>query len=344
MEEIKNLFVKHFGFYPDIISTTEHAYISPPSRIISSLLELSKFSNKKILRVVMTDTFAVPPEKSVRQICLPHLLNKNIFLLNFSESQENFIKKFKEDKENLKKILFKKLIFSSKEKQNYIDLINLYNEVFENIKIFDSVNVYNDIIKAYVDSFELNILNKWLRGTYLIGIDSAKVRIFLKDVFEILCKNDAVGVELFGKYLEEKKRLKIKDANNDIKIISWNKYLEELQNISNTYYISTEIILYVYSYGVGSHFGNDYGVVSDINHIQNSNNLLQITEHNKDFSFKIEEQNIEFHHVNTMKNNLNFSQKMYKTINTLPELYVVFGKENLKNRLKLAQGASKTTS
>src|SRR3989338_6489340 len=50
MEEIKNLFIKHFGFYPDIISTTEHAYISPPSRIISSLMELSKFSGKKILK------------------------------------------------------------------------------------------------------------------------------------------------------------------------------------------------------------------------------------------------------------------------------------------------------
>ena len=38
MEEIKNLFVKHFGFLPDVISTTEHAYISPPSRIISIVL------------------------------------------------------------------------------------------------------------------------------------------------------------------------------------------------------------------------------------------------------------------------------------------------------------------
>lgn len=79
MEEIKKLFIKHFGFYPDIISTTEHAYISPPSRIISSLIELSKFSSQKILRIVMTDTFAVPPEKIIKQICIPHLLNNFFF-------------------------------------------------------------------------------------------------------------------------------------------------------------------------------------------------------------------------------------------------------------------------
>jgi hypothetical protein len=79
MEEIKNLFVKHFGFLPDIISTTEHAYVSPPSRIISSLRELAKFSNKKILRLILTDTFCVHPESYTKQICIPHIFNKKIF-------------------------------------------------------------------------------------------------------------------------------------------------------------------------------------------------------------------------------------------------------------------------
>ncbi len=100
-------------------------------------------------------------------------------------------------------------------------------------------------------------------------------------------------------------------------------------------YISTEIILYVYSHCGGSHFGNDYGVVSDVNQIRNTNNLLQITERNKDFLFKIEEKNIEFHQINIMKHNLNLSQKMYKTIDTLPELYIVLGKDNLKNKFNI---------
>lgn len=330
MEEIRKLFIKHFTFYPDIISTTEHAYISPPSRIISSLIELSKFSNKKILRIIMTDTFAVPPEKITQQICLPHLLNKGIFLLNFNLTQQNFLRKFKEDNQTIITILNKKSVFTPEEHLNYISLINLYYKVFENIRIFDAAHIYNDIIKAYINKFELNILNNWLCTTYLVGIDSMKIRFFLKDAFEILCKNDIMTVELFGRYLEEKKRLKIKDVNKGIQIVSWDKYLKEISNISNTYYISTEIILFIYSYCGGSHFGNDYGVVGDVNKIRNSNNLLQITEHNKDFSYKIEEQNIEFHRVNITKNNLNLSHKMYKRIDTLPELYIVLGQENLK--------------
>ncbi len=335
MEEIKNLFIKHFGFYPDIISTTEHAYISPPSRIISSLTELSRFSNKKVLRIVMTDTFAIPPERCVRQICLPHLLNKNMFLFEFNRSQQDFLKKFKEDNENIRNILNKKSIFSSKEQLNFIDLINLYNKVFENTKIIDSVDRYNNIIKAYVDDFELNTLNKWLKDINLFGIDSRKVKIFLKDAFKILCKNNATEVNLFGKYLETKKRLKIKDSKNVIQVISWDNYLKELFNMSDSFYVSTEIILYVYSHCGGSHFGNDYGVVSDVNQIRNTNNLLQITERNKDFLFKIEEKNIEFHQINIMKHNLNLSQKMYKTIDTLPELYIVLGKDNLKNKFNI---------
>lgn len=335
MEEIKSLFIKHFGFYPDIISTTEHAYISPPSRIISSLIELSRFSNKKVLRIIMTDTFAIPPERSVQQICLPHLSNKNMFLFDFSQSQQDFIKKLKEDDENIKKILSKKSIFSQKEQLNYTDLINLYNKVFKNTRIIDSVDIYNSIIKEYVGDFELNTLKKWLQDTNIFGIGSEKVRVFLKEAFEVLCKIDIKGVDLFGKYLETKKRLKTKDSNNVIRIINWNEYLEELHNISNFYYVSTEIILYVYSYCGGSHFGNHYGMVDEVNQIRNINNLLQITEHNKDFSFKIEEQNVEFHHVNMMKNNLNLSQKIYKTIDTLSELYIVLGQNNLKNKFNV---------
>ena len=55
-----------------------------------------------------------------------------------------------------------------------------------------------------------------------------------------------------------------------------------------------EIILYVYSYCGGSHFGNDYGMINDINKIRKNNKLLQITEHNKDYVFNIELKDIQF--------------------------------------------------
>lgn len=333
MEEIKNLFIKYFGFYPDIISTTEHVYISPPSRIISSLVELSKFSDKKILRIAMTDTCAIPPEKCLKQICLPHLLNRNIFLINIDQSKQEILKKIEEDNDIIKDFFKKKSIFSLKEKYNYYDLINLYSNVLENIKTPNSVDIYNNIIKAYTYSFHLDVLNKWLNNNDIFGIDSKKIRFFLKEAFDILFKTDPVGVNLFGKYLETKQRLKMKDKNDFIQIITWAEYINELNNNSNLYNITSEIILYIYSYYGGSHFGNDHGIIQDINTIRNSNNLIQITEHNKDYSFEIKEKRVKFHHINMIKNNLNLSQETYKTVETIPELYVILGRDELKNRL-----------
>ena len=71
----------------DSISTTEHTYISPPSRIFSSLLKLSGFSNKKVLRIVLTDNFSYHPEHCVKQICIPHFLNKKLLYMALTASR-----------------------------------------------------------------------------------------------------------------------------------------------------------------------------------------------------------------------------------------------------------------
>ncbi|MDO8610570.1 MAG: hypothetical protein Q7R95_08545 [bacterium] len=330
MEEIKNLFIKHFGFFPDIISTTEHAYISPPSRIISSLIKLSEFLDKKVLRIVITDTYAIHPENYVNQICIPHILSKKLFIINNLYSSKEFSKHFREDIKKIKDIVTKKDVFSFEEKKNYIKLINLYKKVFKNIKKFDSVDVYNNIIKLYADDFKLDTLNRWLSITKSFGVDSIKIRIFLKEAFDILRKDNLLNITLFGKYLEMKKRLKMRNSDNDIKFINWDKYLEELCNTSNFCSIPFEIILYIYSYGGGSHFGNDYGMVDDINKMRNNKNLLQITEHNKDFSFKIEEKNVQFQKISLIKGEWALSHRMYKSVDSLSELYIVLGQDTLK--------------
>lgn len=333
MEEIKNLFIKHFGFYPDIISTTEHAYISPPSRIISSLIELFKFSNKKILRLVITDTFSVHAENSTKQVCIPYLLNKNIFSIDINSSKEELIKKFEEDSKKIGNILKDKLIFSLQEKINYIDVIILYRNVLKNIRSVNSVVIYNNIIKMYANNLQLNSLYKCLENTDLFGVNSLKIRIFLKEAFDILNKSNSREVNLFGKYLETKKRLKLK-SDNFIQTINWENYLKELYNVSNLYSVPFEIILYIYSYYGGSHFGNDYGMVSDINKIRDNNNLFQMTEKNKDYSFSIEKNNIQFQNISFFRNNCNLSQKIYKKVNTLSELYILLGKDDLINKFR----------
>jgi hypothetical protein len=334
MEEIKNLFTKHFGFFPDIISTTEHAYISPLSRILSSLIKLSEYKNKKVLRFVITDRYSINPESCVQQICLPHILNKNIFKIGAINSKTGLIQKFNEGVMQFKCILKNQFIFSKQEVSNYNELIIIYEKIFENIQDIDPVAIYNNIIHTYSEIFEFYDLYKWLKENKLFGVDSSESRLFLKEALFILCKNDPVGISLFGDYLEKNKRLKYNDSNNVRQIISWVRYLEELNNIESTCSVPFEIILYVYSYCRGSHFGNDYGMVSDINKMRNNANLIQITKHNKDYNFNIELENIQFQKATFIKEKWTLSHKTYKTINTLPELVIVLGLNDLKNKIK----------
>ena len=334
MEEIKNLFRKHFGFLPDIISTTEHAYISPPSRIISSLLRLFAFSDKKVLRIIITDTYAIHPENCVRQICLPHLLNKGLFSINENLSAKELVEKFEGDIKKVEGILKYQHIFSPQEISNYNELINKNKKVFKNIRNADSINIYNDIVKMYIDNLELNTLSKWFVTTGSFGINSAQVKSFLGEAFDILCKVDSAGVSLFGEYLESKKRLKIRSIDNTFQLISWDRYLRELLYNLNPCFIPFEIILYVYSYCGGSHFGNDYGMVSDINKMHKNSNILQITEHNLDYDFSIEIENVKFSKASFIKGQWVLSHNMYKTVNTLSELFIMLGMDSLKRRLR----------
>lgn len=57
---------------------------------------------------------------------------------------------------------------------------------------------------------------------------------------------------------------------------------------------------------------------------------MQLTTHNKDFSYKIYEDNVIFNSINLSKNNLNLSNKTLKIVESLSELYILFGKEHLK--------------
>ena len=139
---------------------------------------------------------------------------------------------------------------------------------------------------------------------------------------------------MFGEYLEKNKRLKCEDDDHIRQIIPWTRYLEELNDISSTCSVPFEIILYMYSYCGGSHFGNDYGMVSDINKIRNNVNLLQITEYNRDYDFNIEIKNIQFQKATFVNGAWTLSHKIDKTINTLSELYIVLGLNDLKNKVK----------
>ena len=76
-------------------------------------------------------------------------------------------------------------------------------------------------------------------------------------------------------------------------------------------------------------------MINDINKIRKNNKLLQITEHNKDCVFNIELKDIQFQKASIIKDEWTLSHKMYKTINTLSELYVVLGQDNLKNKFLL---------
>lgn len=334
MEEIKNLFIKYFGFLPDIISTTEHTYISPPSRIISSLTELSRLLNKKVLRIIITDTYSINPENYIKQICLPHVLNKKLFAINNIKSQKELVGIFEENEKKFEDILNSKKIFSPEEEKNYNKLIALYGKLFRDIRNINPVNIYNEIVKMYANDLRLTNLSEWLENSQLFGIDSIEVKNFLKETLDILCKNNLENINSFGKYLEVKKRLKVKNLDGIIQSIGWSRYLKEIQDTSNSYFIPFEIILYIYSYCNGSHFGNDYGMVNDINKIRGNSNLLQITKHNKDYSFKIEKKDVRFQKINTAQNTFDLSHRTYKTVDSLPELYIILGQDNLKKEFK----------
>lgn len=334
MEEIKNLFRKHFGFLPDIISTTEHAYISPPFRTISSLIKLSGLSNKKVLRIIITDTYAIHPENCVKQICLPHLLNKGLFLIDGNLSTKELIEKFEGDIKKVESILKCQQIFSPQEISNYYELVNLYRKVFKNTRSVNLVEIYDDILRAYLGNLGLDTLLEWLVITDLFGTNSAQVRSFLKEAFDVLCEVDPAGVSLLGEYLENKKRLKIKNIDNTFQLISWDQYLKELLYSLNPCSVPFEIILYIYNYCGGSHFGNDYGMVGDINKMRKNSNILQITKHNQDYDFSTEIENVKFSKASFIKDQWVLSHNMYKTINTLSELFIMMGVDGLKRRLK----------
>ena len=153
MEKIKDLFIKHFGFFPDIISTTEHAYISPPSRIISSLIELSK--HKNVLRLAITDSYSAHPEKCVQQICIPHILNKNLFNLSGSLSKTELIQNFQKDVIQVKDMLKDQHIFSKNEINNYVELTGIYEDILNKTQDADPVGIYSVITNEYVNMFGL---------------------------------------------------------------------------------------------------------------------------------------------------------------------------------------------
>ena len=330
MEEIKNIFIKHFGFFPDIISTTEHAYISPPSRLISSLIKLFEYKNKKVLRFVITDKYATHPESCVQQICLPHILNKSLFKIGGTISKTELLQKFNEDVIQVEEILKDQPIFSKQEFSNYIELIGVYKNIIRNLEDTDPVIIYNNIVCAYSDLLRLPDLHEWLNKTNLFAVDSINNRLFLKEAFSVLCKINPVGVGLFGEYLEKNKRLKYEDDNDIIQIITWRTYLEKLKDTSTRCSVPFEIVLYVYSYCGGSHFGNDYGMVGDINKLKNKNDLLQITEHNKDYTFNIEIKDVQFQKVTYIKGRWVLSHRIFKNSDTLSELFVILGKSNLQ--------------
>lgn len=333
-EKVKKLFIKHFGFYPDIISTTEHAYISPPSRVISSLKNLSRFQKKQVLRIILTDKFSIHPESCVKQICLPHLLNKNTFVIDDSLGTKEFTEKFNDDIDKVNSILHSQPVFSNAEKENYKNLISLYQEVLQSSNSNDRVLIYAGIIKMFVEETELIDLDEWLKESRFFGIDSTNVRAFLKDSFILLSKNNLIEVDIFGLYLEKNKRLKCKGGDGVTQVITWGTYLSYLQNSSISIFIPFEIILFVYGYCGGSHYGNDYGLVKDINEIHKNNNILQMTEHNRDFSFTTEETDIKFQKATYSKDIWNLSHHMTKNVDTLSELYIVLGREKLKHKLQ----------
>ncbi len=333
MEEIKNLFIKYFRFYPDIISTTEHAYISPPSRIISTLSKLSNYKNKKILRIVITDTFSFNPESCVKQICIPYFLDKNIFTINNSYSKEDIIVNFEKDISKMENILKDINPFSLKEKINYNEIMDFYKNILKNVINIDPVYIYNNIIKEFSLRFDFFDLYKWLQETNLYSVDSREMRSFLVEAFEILSKHDPLNVNLFIKYIEVKKRLKYKDSTHVTHNVLWNEYLYILKDFSILCSVPFEIILYVYSYCGGSHFGNDYLIVNDINKIRGDNCILQLTEHNKDYFSNLEIKDVPFQEVSFVHGTYKLLHKIYKTINTLPELYVILGFSLLKEKL-----------
>lgn len=330
MEEIKNLFIKYFGFYPDVVSTTEHSLISPNSRIISSLIKLSQFKSVKVLRLIMTDEFSIHPKSGAYNICIPHILNKNLFKINKNITKFELIKNFHDSLINMDNIIKEQAVLNLNEINNFNELIFLYNKAIEKTDDISFVSIYNNVLLEFVGILDLSDLYKWVKETNVFSIDSLNCKLFILESCLVLRKTHSKEFKLFGKYLEKNKRLKYKDINNNIFDVSFNKYIESLSNKNNFCSVPFELVLFIYSYCNGSHFGNDYNMIDDVKKINKNSNIVQLTSYNKDYDFDIQLNNIKFQKVDFLKNKWCLSNQIYKTVYTLPELYIILGKVKLK--------------
>ncbi len=330
MEEIKNLFIKYFGFFPDVVSTTEHSFISPNSRIISSLIKLSQFKSTKVLRLIMTDEFSVHPKSGTYNICIPHVLNKNLFKINKNITKLELIKNFNDSLINMDNIIKEQAVLNLNEINNYHELIFLYNKAIEKTDDISFVSIYNNILLEFIEILDLPDLYKWIKNTSFFKIDSLNCKLFIIESCLILQKTVPEDFKLLSEYLEKNKRLKYKDSNNNIFNVSFSVYIDLLANKNNICSVPFEILLFIYSYCDGSHFGNDYNIINDIKKINKNSNILQLTKHNADYDFDVQINNIQFHKVDFSHNKWSLSHKLYKNINTLPELYIILGKTRFK--------------
>lgn len=329
MEGIKKIIIKHFGFLPEIVSTTEHAYASPPVRVVSSLFELSKFSQKKILRIIIEDKAKLDYFHSNLRIFLPHLSNKDIFVLNLS-NKEFLFNSFNKDLNSLNDLLNQQKVFSFEEKINYLSLVNLYKQTFSSLNILSIVNFYNNFLKIYLKYLDLEFLSDWINFTPFIGTDSFKMKNFIKESFLYLHNKDLVSLNNLGLYLEEKNKLKIINSEGIIMNAKWNVYKNYVFSDFYDYLVSFEIILFIFSYYNVLHFGNDYQFSKKVMNLNTNSKLIQLTEHNKDFSFNIELPGIYFNKAFLYENKWNLSHRVYRNINSLPELYILLGHERLQ--------------
>ncbi len=332
MEEIKNIIIKHFGFLPEIISTTEHVYVSPPSRVISSLFELSKFSQKKILRIIIEDKTKLDNSNNLR-IFLPHLSNKNLFILNFS-NKEDLLIDFNKNLNILNLLLDQQHVFSLEEKNNYLDLINIYKQTFINLNEYSVTNFYNVFLKIYLEYISLKSISDWVQFTPFVSVDSFKMKNFIKDSFLYLYNHDLDSLKKLGFYLENKNKLRIINTEGMVTNVKWEIYISYIFGNSYNYYVPFEISLFLFSYWDISHFGNDYKFSKELLKLNSNSRLIQLTEHNKDFSFNIELSEINFNRAFLFKDKWNLSHRIYKNVNTLPELHILLGREHLQKIFK----------
>ena len=84
---------------------------------------------------------------------------------------------------------------------------------------------------------------------------------------------------------------------------------------SYNYYVPLKLV-YFFSYWDISHFGNDYKFSKELLKLNSNSRLIQLTEHNKDFSFNIELSEINFNRAFLFKDKWNLSHRIYKNVNT----------------------------